>query len=314
MKLAATLLIASMAAVSAKKTIKGKDAAAKVLRSARRLDENQGDDQDAEEEEEFSYLGKYSLKLIGCKAGVAVANAEDGEYEYNAAVFRMCPTDAGCSDEGNGCSEGYGDYIVGLNTFVDSYFEDQKDNMNWDDNFEVDRYAECAEYEPEDDDGDDNNQNEDVQYFIGPSCTEDGTDVRLAFFSDETCTTESSTSFETVSNGWSLPYSSGGIVSTNCMDCYYMNEDGEYELRDMCIDTYQAAGSACETNMEYYSYYGQNVQGCETIQELMPKAEKKGSGGKVFGWIIFIALIAGIAGYIVWWRKKKTGTSDGLTN
>jgi hypothetical protein len=304
--------LASVAAVSATKTISGKNSVAKLLRNARRVEEAAADDA-ANQEDDYSYIAKYSIKLIGCKAGYQVANGDNGEIDYNAAVFRLCPTDSGCSsDTAMGCSAGYGDYIVGLNTFVDSYFEDQRDNMNWDDQFDGDKYAECAEYEVENDG--DNNGDDQVQYWVGPTCTTDGMDVRLAVFSEETCTTESSTSFETISNGWSLPFSSGGLVSTSCIDCLEYDDNGNYDLRDMCLDTYQGAGSACETKMDYYSYYGQNVQGCDTITALLPAEKKSGGGGKVFGWILFIALIAGLAGYIVWWRKKKAGASDGLTN
>ena len=74
----------------------------------------------------------------------------------------------------------------------------------------------------------------------------------------------------------------------------------------MCQQTYESAGYKCETGMEYYSYYGKNEQGCETISSLLP-AKAAGSGGKVFGWIVFILLVAGIGAYVVWWRKSKFG-------
>lgn len=310
MKLSNTMLmVAAMASsASAAKTISAKNAA-KVLRNARRLEDA---DADAEAEDEYAFLTKYNLKLIGCKAGETVVDAETGEYEYNAAIVRLCPSESGCdSDATLGCKSGYGDFVVGLNTFVENYFEDQKDNMdedNGDDQFDINRFSECAEYEVE---GDDDNA---VQYFIGPTCTSDGEDVQMAVFDDEVCTYKSETSFETISNGWSLPYSDGGMVSTYCMDCLAYDEDeGAYDLRDMCMQTYENAAYKCEENMEYYSYYGQTTDGCETIEALLPKAQK-GNGGKVFGWIVFVAIIGGLAGYVMWWRKKKSagGASDGV--
>lgn len=252
--------------------------------------------------------------MVQCKAGETVIDPEDGEYSYGAAVLRLCPTSAGCdSEEVLGCKEGFGDIVVSLATFVDAYFEDQRDNMQWDDQFEVDKYAECEEYKVEDegDDGNQNNQYANYQFYIGPSCTEDGDDIRLAVFEDEVCTYESEVAFEDISNGWTLPYSTGGLVSTSCSDCMEMNDDGEYELREMCQEVYERAASKCETNMEYVSYYGANEQGCEYIEELLP-AQKGGSAGKVFGWLIFILLIGGVVGYVMWWRKKKAGASDGL--
>eukprot|EP00339_Tiarina_fusa_P002600 CAMPEP_0117026114 /NCGR_PEP_ID=MMETSP0472-20121206/19220_1 /TAXON_ID=693140 ORGANISM="Tiarina fusus, Strain LIS" /NCGR_SAMPLE_ID=MMETSP0472 /ASSEMBLY_ACC=CAM_ASM_000603 /LENGTH=297 /DNA_ID=CAMNT_0004733011 /DNA_START=101 /DNA_END=994 /DNA_ORIENTATION=+ len=293
---------------AAGKSISGKSAA-KILRAARRVEE--GDD--AAEEDEFAYLGNYNLKMVSCKAGETVINAENGDYEYGAAVLRLCPSSSGCdSTEVTGCDSGYGDIVVSLATFVDAYFEDQRDNMNWDDNFDGDKYAQCDQYDVEDQ-GDDGQENQYANYafYIGPACTEEGDDIRLALFEDEVCTYESAVAFEDISNGWSLPYSSGGLVSTSCSDCMEINDDGEYQLREMCQNVYEAAASKCETNMEYVSYYGANEQGCEYISEMLP-AKRGGSAGKVFGWIIFVLLIAGVAGYVMWWRKKKSGASDGL--
>jgi hypothetical protein len=308
--------MASLASASAMKSISGKNAA-KVLRAARKLEDGN------QEQDENFYLSKYTLKMVSCQAGVQVANADgNGEYENNAVIFRLCPSENGCDDSNQkGCSSGYGDYLVGLSTFIDAYFEDQRDNMQWDDNFQVDKYAECGEYKMENNGNNNNNgdnQWADYQFFIGPTCTADGTDVALDLFTEETCTYKSEeVTFSDISNGWTLPYSSGGLVSTQCIDCYGANENGEYEVREMCAQLQEQKSLACEEKMEYYSYYGQNVQGCEQIAEMMPKSKKSsssGGGGKVFGWIVFIAVVVGLGGYIVWWRKKKAGASDGLTN
>ena len=38
----------------------------------------------------------------------------------------ICPGNGYCDNEGSdGCGEGYGDYVVGLNMFVQGYMEDQ---------------------------------------------------------------------------------------------------------------------------------------------------------------------------------------------
>jgi hypothetical protein len=310
MKLSAALILASATAVSANMAISGKNAA-KVLRVARRVEEGQQGDDAAVS---YDYLSKYSLKMIGCKSGETVVDAQTGETEYNAVMFRLCPSESGCdSSTVTGCTKGYGDFVVGLNTFVNAYFEDQRDNMNWDDQFDVDRYAECGEYKIEDGDDDGENKWADYQFFIGPTCTADELDIKLALFTDETCTTPSSSvSFGDISNGWTLPYGSGGLVSTSCTDCVDQNDNGEYELREMCTNLYMESAYGCESTMEYFSYYGQNVQGCEYIEEIKPAAAKEKKGGKVFGWFVFILLVGGLAGYIVWWRKKKSTATDGL--
>lgn len=284
-------------------------AAAKVLRASRHLDQNDGQD------DEYAFLTKYTMKFVGCDGSQQMVNQEDGSYSYGAAFMRLCPSDNGCdSSSVGGCKEGYGDFAISIEDFVDAYFEDQADNMNWDDQFDGDKYAKCDEYEPEAE-GDDNPW-ENYQFYVGPSCTDDGEDIKLGFFSDETCTTESDIAFGDVSNGWTLPYSSGGLVSTSCSDCLEYDEDqAAYALRDMCMELYEGASMKCETEMEYYSYLGKTETSCDAIDELLPRAARVGGGaGKVFMWIFFVLLIVGVAGYVMWWRKKKqaSGNADGM--
>ncbi|KAL3929645.1 MAG: hypothetical protein SGBAC_012122 [Bacillariaceae sp.] len=314
-----TLFVASASARSL-----SPEAAAKVLRNARRLDQNgegEGENNNNNNnnnnngEDENAYLTKYSLKFVGCDASSQMQNDEGG-YSYGAALLRLCPTDNGCdNDSVAGCKEGYGDFAVAVEDFVDAYFEDQADNMQWDDGFDGDKYAKCDEYEVEVD-GDDNPY-ENYQFFIGAACTEDGEDIRLGFFSDDTCQTESTIAFGDVSNGWTLPYSDGGLISKYCTDCLEYNEDeAAYELREMCEELYvNTPAMKCEEKMEYFSYYGQDVSSCEAIDDILPRAAKVGGGaGKFFGWLLFILLIVGVVGYVMWWRKKKqaSGAADGM--
>jgi hypothetical protein len=304
MKIPIALLAATAATASASsRTLSGK-ASKNLLSKARKLEDA--------EEEEFAFLMNYKLKLRSCIAGETVQNAENGEYEYNAVVFRLCPDTGDCDDDTtDGCKEGYGDYVVGLNTFVQEYMEDQRENMQYDDNFNPAEYAECREYENDNDDGNG------VAYYIGPACTEDGSDIKLQMFSDEACMyVPEDVTFEEVSNGWTLPYSSGGFVSTYCNSCTEYNDNGEYEAKEFCQKLFEDASGKCETNMETYHYYGKDESACEHILEIVPAQSKSGGGGgKVVGWFFFIAIVGAFAGYVVWWKKKKASggsASDGL--
>ncbi|CAB9512551.1 expressed unknown protein [Seminavis robusta] len=302
MKFATTLFFGLVASASAALG----PAQKRLLKKARKLEDNNQN----QEEDEFAFLMNYNLKMIQCKAEEAIRNPEDGEYEYGAAIFRLCPE--GCDDDLTyGCKSGHGDYVVGLQTFVQAYFEDQRDNMYYDDNFKVDEYAECREYEQENDDGGNNNN---AAYFIGPACTEDGSDVKLEIFYDEACSqVPEDVTFEDISNGWSLPYGEGGLVSNKCQPCSeYNGDDGAYELKEMCQELYENAGK-CETEMESFHYYGKQEGSCEYIASLMP-ASKSGGGAKAFGWVVFILVVVGaFSAYAMWWKKKKSGqASDGL--
>jgi len=323
-----SLAVLTLFAASASARSLSPQVAAKLLRNARRLEGEDGEEGGEGEEQnnnnnnnnnngdedEYAFLTKYNLKFVGCDKSTQMVN-DEGEYSYGAALLRLCPSESGCdSDTTGGCKDGYGDFAVAIEDFVDAYFEDQEDNMNWDDNFDGNKYAKCEQYEPEID-GDDNPY-DGYEFFIGAACTDDGEDIKLGFFSDDTCQTESSVAFGDVSNGWTLPYSEGGLVSKYCTDCLEYNEDeGAYNLRDMCVELYENSGMKCEEKMEYFYYMGQDTSSCEAISELLPRSAKPGGGaGKFFGWLLLILLLVGVVGYVMWWRKKKqaSGAADGM--
>jgi hypothetical protein len=301
----AFVALATMASTAAAATISGgKTISAKT---AQKLVRRRIEDADAEEEE-FAFLGNYHVKVVGCKQALEtpIMN-EDGEYEYSAVLLRLCPSSDTCdSATDSGCTSGYGEMLVGMSTFVEAYFEDQEDDEDENgDDFEVDKYSKCEEYNP-DENADDGNQGawDNYAFYVGPTCTEDNLGLKLELFTDEYCTQVSETTFETISNGWTLPYSTGGLVSTNCQSCSEYNDDGEAEIKEVCQQSYENAAMKCEESMEIFSYYGQNVAGCETLAEMFPAA-KGGNGGKIFGWIVLASVAVGLVGYIVWWRKKK---------
>ena len=314
MKIAAAFLALATVASTSAKTVSSKTAR-KLVRSARRVEE--AEQEEEQEEEEFAFLGNYSVKMIGCQQNLEqpIVN-EDGEYEYTAVLLRLCPSADGCdSTSTEGCKNGYGDMLVGVNTFVEAYMEDVKeqqeegDEGNGDDAFDMEKFAKCEEYNP-DDNADDANQGawENYQFFVGPTCSDDGLNLKLELFTDQYCSQVSEVEFGTISNGWTLPYSDGGLVSTSCNSCTQYNDDGEAEIKEICQKSYEDAALKCEENMEYYSYYGQNTGGCEVIAEMFPKSGS--NGGKIFGWIVLAAVVVGLAGYVMWWRKKKSATIE----
>lgn len=284
-------------------------ATADLMKAARKLeDANNGDD--AAEEEEYSFLANYKLKFLICKPGETYVNPEDGEYEYSSVVFRLCPDNGECDDEDStGCSSGYGDFVVGVNSFVESYLEDKAEDMQQDDAWDVNQFAECREYEAdqdadEDEDGG-NNNNQNYAYYVGPACSEDGSTIILDMFTDEGCKTKSEdVTFEDISNGVSLPYSTGGLISNYCESCSGYNDNGEWELSEMCMMLYENSGK-CETEMETFHYSGMNEASCEYIEEMLPKS--KSSAGKAIGWTFFVLVVLGAAFVGFTFIKKKRG-------
>merc|ERR1712160_7552 len=117
-------------------------------------------------------------------------------------------------------------------------------------------YAVCAQYEYEADDDANRRRldeaEEDVQYFIGAYCANQGGDVRFGFFSDDTCTTKSETSYSALT-GSSLPYSGESLISSTCISCKEVAEeqdgdDADAQDEDQVEEVYMAAGK-CESYM-----------------------------------------------------------------
>jgi hypothetical protein len=277
-----------------------------------------------------------------------VAKNEDGQYNFNQdmAVFRLCPSDSGCdSDKTGGCSDGYGDYVVDLNSYVQAYFEDQGENMQGDDAFRPEEYSECSAYEvgveeeeaaeeaaEEEGEGgegeaeqgegkeDGNRKKRKLKrkleqgsgYYIGPTCTDDGTDVKLELFTDYECSVVSEdVSFDELS-GMSLPYSSGGLVSTSCISCYGANDNGEYEVSELCTGLYEVS-YGCESKMETYSANGKDESHCAYIEQLNYVKSSGGTGagtgtgtGLVIFYIILGIAVVGAGGYFFYQKNSES--------
>jgi hypothetical protein len=286
----------------------------KVLAKARRLEDAGGGDDDnaaaandeAAEENMEAFLMDYSLKFMKCIPDQVLTDADYIDH-FGVVIFRLCPSNK-CSNT-NGCTSGYADFAVDVGTYVDAFLTDQQDNMNWDDeNFDGDNMGQCTQYEGGDDDGGD------AAYYIGPGCTSDGTGVKMGVYEDQYCYEESETTFETTSNGWSLPYSDGGLVSTQCTDC--IDDDGE--IREMCLDLYDYSPYRCEADLEYTHYYydanfeiyryGKDTTGCNSIHVMQ---NPKGGFSSEAVWtdaILVVILIAatgvGLYYYSEWWTKR----------
>jgi hypothetical protein len=267
-------------------------ASARVMESARRLDQSSS---------EYDFLGDYNLKMITCNAAEVVVNQATGASEYGAIVFRLCPTKGECNDaSGKGCSAGYGDFVVGMSTFVNEYLTQKRDEMEADDNFKIEQLAECRQYNA-DKDGD----YADGVFYVGPACTADGTGVRVALYSDADCMTlEETVTFEDISAGISLPYADGGLVSPSCESCYSVDDNGAAGLNEMCLGLYEYAGK-CETKMDTFHTSGKVETACDSISSLVPKSAKSGAG-KVIGWLFFAMVVVGLAGFAFTAMKKKS--------
>lgn len=309
MKLSTALIIASAASLASAQSIRSHAAKASLLNKSRRLEQDQ-------EEDIYGFLSNYAIKLIGCAAGEQYTNPETAEVEYSSVIYRLCPVDS-CDDaSATGCKKGYGDFAVGLQTFVQEWLEDKRDNMQQDDMFKVEQLGECREYMVDNDAQEDGE--EAVVYYVGPACGSEKAEIVVGLFSEATCVTPAAKTFEEISNGWSLPYSTSGagLVTNACEMCAGYDDQGAYGVSDMCTTLFDGAASKCMTGMESLNSYGADETGCSYIQNLVPKTSSSKAGAAV-GWTIFALVIVGAAayGYTKWWLKKKQTSSlasDGM--
>jgi hypothetical protein len=94
-----------------------------ILSNSRRVED--GNEQD------FTWISGYSLKYQGChhvtQWNEDADEEEDVRLETKRLVrYRLCPTSSCSASSGGGCSSGYGDYIIDMNTFIEGYMENKE--------------------------------------------------------------------------------------------------------------------------------------------------------------------------------------------
>lgn len=271
------------------------DAGRAILSQARRLDDNNN-----ENYVDYSFVGNYKLKFQGCHHVQQWNDNVDEEYDVKIKTkrlvrFRLCPADQCSDDKTAGCTSKYGDYVVDMNTFVANYFEaleTQKeaeceygqelcDNTCGNDDdclqacyeenaisycyedeqadeneFNVEEYLECAQSQFQNNNG--------YAYYIGPFCAEQGGEVHLGLFSDDTCTTHVEDGDDTFySNmGYEMPYADDSLISERCLSCGETNDNGYIQTSESCANLYTFSGK-CETRM---SMDYPNESSCDYIE------------------------------------------------
>jgi len=91
-----------------------------LIQAARRTDN--ADDVD------YSWVADYSIVFQGCHSirqwNNAAEDEDDVRMEVNNLVrFRLCPTDTCDSNSGGGCNSGYGDYILSMDTYMQTFMQ-----------------------------------------------------------------------------------------------------------------------------------------------------------------------------------------------
>mmetsp|Transcript_18121 Transcript_18121/g.37795 ORF Transcript_18121/g.37795 Transcript_18121/m.37795 type:complete len:390 (-) Transcript_18121:248-1417(-) len=287
-----------------------------LLSSARRVEEANDNG-----EIDYTWVANMSLKFQGCYHTQTWNDEADGDEDVRISTqrlirFRLCPSDSCATDNAGGCSSGYGDYIIDMETYLQAYFEavqqDQEYNCEYEKNndcacdgenqgddfdeeiceydcymnkgmeycvdrnpyeeegqeqekeeeWELDRMAECQEYKFENNNNNNRKLEEEAQYFLGAYCSENGGHIYMGLFTDDSCSQFADNyggreTFAALSYGKSLPYSDTTMIGTECMSCKepqdvdqnnQNDQEDADEVKESCEQLYQTAGK-CEANL-----------------------------------------------------------------
>jgi hypothetical protein len=151
-----------------------------------------------------------------------------------------------------------------------------------------------------------NNNDNDIKYYVGPYCAEQGGEIRLGVFYDDTCTVaaeDGAEMFQMVHNGMALPYSEQSIVNLGCLSC-----GGYGEVNELCENLYEVAGK-CETKMNVY-YPNESacsyIEGIKVIREdgvIRTSATRKSTAAAITTGLFLTAALL-LSGYVYYLRTK----------
>eukprot|EP00536_Pseudo-nitzschia_multiseries_P006065 jgi/Psemu1/303829/fgenesh1_kg.125_\ len=145
-----------------------------------------------------------------------------------------------------------------------------------------------------------------MEYYIGPYCAQQGGEIRLGVFYDDTCTVaaeEGPEIFQMVHSGMSMPYSDKSMVNLKCQSCGGYGEVGQF-----CSGLYEVAGK-CETKMQVY-YPNESacsyLEGIKVIREdgvIRTSTTRKSTAAAVTTGVFLTGALL-LSGYVYYLRTK----------
>lgn len=343
---AAATASAASSALPERTILVGSSLGRHIMQNARSLDQNQDVDYGFIADYAIKFQGCHHVSQWNAD----IDDEDDVRIKTKRLVrFRLCPLDSCNSNKSTGCTSKYGDYVVDMNTFVSSYLEAIQEDKEYicaeveqecnnecnggndqdcvqacystygltyclqdddaaqdgDDNgFDAADYAACAQYNFG------RRRLEEVKYYVGPYCADQGGEIHLGIFTDETCTTFAQNGESTFLSyaGFALPYTDQSLVSTRCLSCGRTSDGGSNEVTDNCQTIYGASGK-CETKMSV-DYPNESactyIEGIKIIREdgvIRTSATRKSKAAAVCIGLFLTAAVL-LAGYVYYLRTK----------
>jgi hypothetical protein len=261
-------------------------------------------------------------KSAGCtsKYGDYVVDMNTFVYYYLAGIEEekeaLC--EATATDCDTMCGEDNDDCMGECYTGYDATFCLDEEDEDGNEQFDAQEYAACAQIDLNNGgrrklEGNNGNDDGNYQYYIGPYCADQGGEIHLGLFSDDTCTTYVSGGEDMFYSimGYALPYSDDSLITTRCFDCMSAADenDGGYETKETCSGLYKVAGK-CETKMSGNDYPNESscgyIAGIKIIREdgviRTSTTRKSKTAAVAIG--LFMTLSVLLAGYVYYLRTK----------
>ena len=292
--------------------------------------------EDADDEDDVRIMTKRLVRFRLCPTDIcsndktAGCNAKYGDYVVDMDTFLQAYLESIQEDQDDLCQEAYVDCYNTCGADSDcreacydgydlSWCLADDDNVN---NFNVQEYAACAQIDlnngrrledgaAADDDANVNyNVNVNYNYYMGAFCADQGGEIRMGLFTDDTCTTFYQNGYDTFYNtmGYNMPFQSESMVTSRCLSCLTLDDNGNYQDRELCKDVYEYAGK-CETRMsiEYPNESSCNyIEGIKIIRQdgvIRTSTTKKSKTAAVaIGLCTTLAVL--LAGYVYYLRTK----------
>merc|ERR1719253_150253 len=183
--------------------------------------------------------------------------------------FRLCPTSECSMESAGGCSSGYGDYLIGMEEYLEAYFESVEQDQEYNCEYEKE-YGDC---------------------LCEDTCSQ---------FADEY---GGRATYEQLTYGKTLPYSESTMIGSECMSCKEsadadQNNDNDEqdadEVKESCEQLYEASGK-CEAGLSSY-IQNPNNNGCNFMEGIKIVRKNgvvvRGPGSKNTTASVFIGLFA----------------------
>ena len=280
-----------------------------------------------------SGYGDYIIDMATFMEAYFEAKRENIEYECEYHLQYNCNN---CEDDGQ--DDNFNKDYCEYDCFVDAGMEEcVEDNPYEDDEkveeFNLEEYMECAQLNVDNNNNNNNNGrklNEEVEYFVGPYCANQGGSIHLGLFTDDACTVfAEDISFESLA-GFELPYSTESIIDEECLNCLERevednnnnnnnnnnngnDEEDEDEVIEMCEQLYMNSGK-CEANLPSGMVYEVNNNACNYMQGIrivrqdgiIDTGSSRPSAVATAFIVIFAMAFAAMAFY-VWYLRTRLG-------